>query len=161
MASLLQSKLIAANGPYLTAEGANDVIAVRAEYSLSAALVVNDQIEMVCLPAQHVPVDVILDTDDLDSGGSPAITLSVGLFAGTVGDTTLGNRTPDETIIAAATTGQAGGVVRPTLASAFRIAPDKVNDRAIGILVKAGPATGATTGKIGLTVLMRPAIGGA
>jgi len=161
MASLFQSKNVAQNGPVLTPEGANDVVAVRAEYSLAAALVINDLIEMVVLPANCVPVDFILDADDLDTG-TPTITFDVDLLAGTPGDTVLANRTiAGAVIFAASTVAQAGGLVRPTLVTALRIAPDKALDRSIGILVKAAPATGTTTGKIGLTMLYRPSINGA
>ena len=162
MAAFFQSKQIKEGGPIVTPQSAHDLVSVRGEFSLAAALVINDLIEMVVLPAGCVPVDYILDSDDLDTGG-PTITLDVDLLAGTVGDTTLANRTiAGAKIFAASTVAQASaGSVRPTLATAFRIAPDMTVDRSIGILVKAAPTTGATSGKIGLTVLYRPAINGA
>ena len=137
----------------------SDVLSVRAEFSLSGALVINDVIEALILPADHVPVDFILDSDDVDTNGAPAVTYDVGVMSGTPGVKDLA-RTVGTEVFSASTLGQAGGVARPTLTSAFRIAPSAA-DRSIGILIHAAPATSATTGKIGLTMLYRPARYGA
>ena len=60
--------------PVVDAKAAGSVKAVRGVFALTAALALNDVINMLSMPAQHVPVDCILDCDDLDSGGSPSIT---------------------------------------------------------------------------------------
>jgi hypothetical protein len=52
-----------------------EVVACRAEFVLSADLAVNDIIEMMQLPAGHVPVDLILDTDDLGTTGAVGVGL--------------------------------------------------------------------------------------
>jgi hypothetical protein len=54
---------------------------------ITAALLLNDQLEMLILPAGHVPVDVIIDTDDLDSNASPTIGFDCGIMTGFPGDT--------------------------------------------------------------------------
>lgn len=160
MASVLQTALIKSGSqPHpITPSGAHDVVAVRADYALSAALVVNDIIEMLELPPGMVVVDVILDTADLDTGTT--ITLSVGILAGTVGDTTVANRTNGAQFIASSTIGQTGGIARLSVTGGTRVAPSD-DRRSIGVSVPVAPTTGATTGTVSLTVLYRPAIHGA
>ena len=131
------------NWPALNADEAGDVIAVRGAYSLTAALVINDVIEMCKIPAQHTVVDVILDCDDLDTG-TPAIVLSVG-YAGS------GNSAK---FIAASTAAQAGGIARMDVATRF--APVNTDTKVV-VKVTTAPATGTTTGIIGVTVLVCPA----
>ena len=158
MAKILQTKAIAAGYPEVTPSGAHDVVAVTATYTVAAALVINDVIEMIVLPPGCVPVDVILDTEDMDSGTT--LTLDVGIMAGTVGDTTVANRTTGAEFIAASTVGQAGGVARAAVVGFTRLAPSDVR-RSIGVKAKAA-ATGAGPGdEISLTVLYRPAVHGA
>lgn len=118
------------------------------EYSLAAALALNDIIEIGILPANARIVDGILDCDDLDTNGAPAITLDVGIMSGTVGDADTG-RTVGTELFAASTVAQAGGMARTTKGQ--RSVPTAL-DRSIGVKVAAAPATGATTGKIRLTV---------
>lgn len=118
------------------------------EYSITAALALGDIIELAVLPTYATVVDAVLIADDLDTGGSPALTLDVGIMSGEVGVLDAA-RTCGAEIFAASTVGQAGGVARPTLPSAFRIAPIE-GHRSIGVKVAAAPATGATTGKIQL-----------
>lgn len=148
-----QSKELTERRPALNPRSASEVVSVRAEFDLSAVLALNDLIEMAILPANCVPVDFVLDCDDISTAAD--VTLDVGVMAGTVGDTTPGNRTTGAEVFAASTVGQAGGLVRPTLKTATRIAPATV-DRAIGIKVAAA-ATATATGKIGLTMFYRSA----
>ncbi len=117
-----------------------EVSTVRAEFSLSAALVINDTIAMVKVPANHVITDMVLTTDDLDTNVAPAITLDVGIVGG---DT--------DQFFAASTVAQAGGVERPSVKTAYRDVAT-ASDRTVQVLVKAAPATGATEGKINLQV---------
>lgn len=119
------------------------------EYTLSAAeaLAANDIIELAVLPAGNVVTDAILVCDDLDTSGSATLAFDVGLMSGEVGDT--GARTCGAELFAASTLGQAGGVARATLASAFTIAPSD-KDRSIGVKVKAAPATQANGAKLRL-----------
>lgn len=153
MPSALNTARITNNQPAPSADQ-NGVIAVRAEYSLTAALALNDTIDFAKVPAGHIPVDVILDSDDVDTGGSPAVVFQVGLRAadGTTDD-------PDA-FIKNSNVGQAGGVASTNVVTAFRITPHTA-DRNVYLTVSTAPATGATSGKIGVTVLYRPAYRGA
>ncbi|MHB8727580.1 MAG: hypothetical protein ACYC9K_00920 [Sulfuricaulis sp.] len=137
----------------------SEELAVRVEFDLSAALVLNDIIEMLVLPADHVIRDWIVDSDDLDSNGAPTIAFNAGIMSGTPGTVDLA-RTVGTEIMAADVLPQAGGVKRPTVVGAFRVAPAST-DRSIGIKVSTGPATGAATGKVGITLMYSPARYGA
>jgi len=112
---------------------------VSATYALAAALELDDLIHMVKIPAGATLLDVILDVPDLDSDGSPAITLSVG-YTGAL-----------EAFISQSTVGQAGGIVRlsvPGGSQKLFAAADTIQVSAM-----AAPATGATEGTIKLTAL--------
>lgn len=136
-----------------TPDNAGEVVSYRAEIDLATTdLTLNNIIEMGPLPGDCDLVDVILDADDLDSNGAPAITLDVGIMSGDFG-VSAGARTCGAELLSAVTTAQAGGVVRPTLKTAFRIARSHV-DRGIGVKIGAAPAT-AQAGTLGLTVIYR------
>lgn len=115
---------------------------VAASYSLAAALALNDVIQSPLIQSGSVVVDVMVVVSDLDTGGSPAITLDVGY-----GDD------PDY-FIAASTVGQAGGVARASAVTAQPLVL-ATNDT-IDVLVKAAPATGATTGTVTIIVTFLP-----
>ncbi|MFN8760254.1 MAG: hypothetical protein ACK5XA_15775 [Tagaea sp.] len=153
------SSQISSRQPAITADGAKDLVAVQSVFTLSGALGLNNVIEMMVLPAGHKLVDAILESTDLDTGGSPAITLSVGTMAGTPYDPTFASRGVTANVIAASTIGQAGGVARAAVAGFSTIAGQDT-DRSIGVLVAAGPATGAATGTISLTIMYRPIVHG-
>jgi hypothetical protein len=135
--------------------GADDVCAVRYSVDLTTAqLVLNRIIELGPLPAGCVPVHMILDSDDLDTDGSPAVTLDVGLMSGDAGDPDSGgSRTCGAEFFSASTLGQAGGVAEPSLKGAYRITKSEV-DRGIGLKISAAPDA-AQAGTVGLTVLYR------
>jgi len=123
----------------------NELVVEHKTYNLTAALVVNDTIAMCTLPANHVIVDCILATDDLDTDGSPAIVLDVGVVGG---DT--------DALIDGSTVAQAGGLARMSEVAGIRIA-QSTTDTSIGILTQVAPATGATTGRIDLILISRAA----
>lgn len=129
----------------ITAQRAGDVIAVHSTFALSAALIVNDVVKFATLPAGCVPVDCVVDCDDLDTGVAPAVVVEVG-FTG--GDT--------DALIAASTVGQAGGVERANVATAFRVVPT-ATDRTVQLKVATAPATSAVAGTVGLTLTYRAA----
>ncbi len=121
-----------------------DITSITASYTFTAAQVINDLIKMVKIPAGAKVLDIILSSDDLDTGVSPAITLDVG-----DGDD------PDR-FIAATTIAQGGGTVR--LGSG--IVTDACHgytytaEDTIDILVKAAPDTAAYSNlSVSLTVL--------
>lgn len=160
MAKVYQSQSIAngANGyPEITSSGAHDLVAVTERFAVSAAIDIGDVFEAIVLPPGYVPVDVILDADDLDSGTT--LTLTVGILDGDVGDTTVANRTNGAEFIVASNVGQAGGVARANVAGFTGIEPSDKR-RSIGVTAAAA-ATGAEEGELRLTVLYRPQIHGA
>ncbi|MGX0136346.1 hypothetical protein [Cupriavidus metallidurans] len=125
------------------------------EFALPVAgLAVGDIIELAVLPANNSPVDCILIAEKLDNGGAPAIAFDVGLMSGDVGDK-VSARTCGAELYAAANVGQAGGIARPTLASAFTIDPaDK--DRSIGVKITAAAQAQAAGKKVRLMLQYRP-----
>ena len=120
------------------------VVGVReAVYTLTAALVEADVIQMIPVAAGERVVDLILVSEDLDTNGAPTITLDVG-----DGDD------PDR-YIDGATIGQTGGFSRMgegLATDAEAIAVNKLYTAAdtIDVTVSAAVATGATTGTIRL-----------
>lgn len=115
----------------------------------NAALALNDIIDAVILPANHVPIDLVVEADDADSNGAPAITLDAGLITGTPGDT-VGTRTCGNEFFAASTVAQAGGVARMAKAVGARMASAPV-ERSVGLKVAAAAATAVTPSYAGLT----------
>ena len=132
---------------------AGHVVAQRFTYAVNTTLnqlgTINNIIEIAPIPPGCRVVDMILDADDLDANGAPALTLSVGVMSGAWGVDD-DARTCGAEFFSASTVGQAGGVVRPTLQSAFEVAEDD-DWRSIGIKAAAAAATNAA-GTIGLTV---------
>ena len=139
----------------VTADCAGDTIVNDYFYDIPAAqIVLNDIIDIGVLPAYHTISDAILIVDDLDSNGTPAIALDVGIMSGTPGDT-LSARTCSNEIYAADTTARTGGTSRPSKTTAFTIIPTEA-DRSIGVKIQAAAAT-AATGRIRLRVFMHTA----
>ena len=141
MATFYQSDVILKKKPAKLESGVC-IVQQRMLFPVRAALADNDIIEALVLPADHVIVDAIIDSDDLDANNSPALAYNVGLMTGVVGLKDL-NRTVGAQLYSGATTGQAAGAVRPTLRTAFSILPSSV-DRSIGIQITEPPATGVT-----------------
>lgn len=124
------------------------VIATSATVTLpatGAGTAAGDIIQMVKVPNGARVLDVFLAADDLDTDGSPTITLSVG-----DGD-------DDDRYIVASTIGQASGVAR--LSSA--VGADKVYTAEDTIDVKVvAAATAKQAGDITLTVWYQTTAGG-
>lgn len=118
-------------------------------------LALNDIIDIGILPANHTISDVIIDTDDLDTNGTPLMSVDVGILSGTPGDT-VSVRTMSNEFFAADTTVRTGGVARMTKSAGFRITPTG-SDRSIGVKITAAAATQASTtsGKFRLIVEMQ------
>lgn len=136
MASTLSSSKVAST---VVSRAGTGLTSVHGTYELAAALVVNDIIQMVKIPKGARIVNVILGTDDLDSGASPAIVLAVG-------DGTTADR-----FISGSTVAQAGGVA--TIGKVDGVGYVYTADDTIDIKVTTAPATGATSGTLNLTVV--------
>lgn len=150
MASTLYASAAKASRPAVTSSSSG-LSVNEGRYTLLAALVINDLIQLCKLPANHVPVDFVLDSDDLDSDGSPAIVIDVGI------KDSVGATSDIDALIDGSTVAQAGGVARMDAIAARRIAP--VNyDRIVEVKVITAPATGvASAVSIAGTLLTRPA----
>ncbi|CAB4134893.1 hypothetical protein UFOVP275_30 [uncultured Caudovirales phage] len=148
-----------ANGNTYTADRAGDVIRQIYEIDLAVApfkgvtFLANDIVDIGTLPAYHTVSDVIIDTDDMDSNGTPLISLDVGMLSGTVGDV-ISARTMGNEFFAADTTARTGGVARMTKSAGMRIGA-VAYDRSIGVKFAAAAATQATSGKIRIIVEMQ------
>lgn len=146
--AILKSVNVTGARPSIISDG-SEAVAVRGEYDLSAALAVNDIVELVKLPDDHVIVDCIIDSDDVDTGAG--IVMSAGLVSdGGAGNELIGNNT----------LGQAGGVARLDQRGGLRIAP-VAGERTYGIKIQTGPAGGVAVGKVGMTLIYRSARYGA
>lgn len=106
----------------------------RGEYTILAALALNDTIQMFDLPKNARVMGGYLKSDDLDTNGSPAITLDVGIA---------GNA---QLFWAASTVAQAGGT-DTTMATTGRDYYVTAKTP-VFVTVHAAPATGTTTGTI-------------
>ena len=80
-----QSVQIAQKQPSISASGF-EAVPVVGDYVTVAGIVLNDVIEMGILPAGYVPIDAKFLCDDVDSNGSPLLTLDCGIMTGTPGD---------------------------------------------------------------------------
>ena len=111
-----------------------------ATYTLTAALALNDVIQMVRIPQNATIISMTLSADDLDSNGSPAIVLDVGDGSDT------------DRFIDGSTIGQAGGV-EPAINNKAGHLHQYTSEDTIDVLVQVAPATGATSGTIKLSVI--------
>lgn len=112
----------------------------RGEYAVTAALAANDVIQLVNIFKGETVLGVILESPDLDTGGSPAIILDVGHG----GDA--------DSIIDGSTIGQTGGTQNSFNSN---VAPITFSaDDTIDVTVATSPTTGATSGVIKMTVLL-------
>jgi len=130
-----------------------EVVVCRASFTLTADLAASDIIQLMDLPAGHVPVDLILDTDDLGTTG----TVSVGLLTSAKDDL--------DTTASGGAAWLTGGDVNTAatglradaagLRAMSRCAASQNANRPIGI--KLATDTTATSGTIGVTLLYRSA----
>jgi hypothetical protein len=112
---------------------------VYATYTLTAALALNDVIQMVKIPKGATILNVVLTADDLDTNGSPAIVLDVGDGSDT------------DRFIDGSTIAQGGGITNGMNVRTGFLYEYTAEDT-IDVLVQVGPGTGATSGDIKLAV---------
>lgn len=123
------------------------------EITLAAPPLLNDTIEMGPLPAGHVPVDVIYSGDDLDTAGSPLISLSFGVLNS--GKTDLSTAAADGGAVwdSALTFSRTGGIARAATKVPHDVAPAET-DRPLAFKVTAAAGTFAP-GKLRVIVMTR------
>lgn len=131
------------SAPAIASCQAGEIRSVYGAYNLSAALSSGDVVHLVKLPAGHVPVDAVLDWDDMGTTGAA----SLGITADDVGTTE-----DADAFLSAQDMATAAGIARAALQAGFRIAAVN-NDRLVGVTMTAD--TTATSGKIGVTLFYR------
>ncbi len=115
-------------------------------------LLLNNVIDLGVLPGGHTVTNAFLIADDLDTGGSPAITVDIGLMTGTPGDS-VSVRTVGAEMFSAANAAQTGAApVQMSLKSGYTIMANQA-DRSIGVKISAAPAT-AAAGRLRVRVMM-------
>ncbi|TXH19061.1 MAG: hypothetical protein E6R03_01110 [Hyphomicrobiaceae bacterium] len=133
--------------PVPTAAGI-EVVATRFDIALVAAdLDLNDVGAVAILPAGHRLVEMVYDSDDLDTNGTPTIVASVGPV--NAGETDL-----SATWASAISASQSGTSAQPVLTPAA-LRYSAATDTKIGIKFTAASATKAA-GTVGLTLLYAP-----
>lgn len=127
-----------------------EVVAADVTISLPSTRTPSDVYSLLLLPADHIPVDFIVTSADIDTGTS--LTLSFGLL--NTAETDLSTTTADggAAWLASSTVGQAGGLARPTTAVMSTVENAQTN-RVFG--VKVILAGSATAGNITVTLLYR------
>lgn len=128
----------------------NEVLATRFPIDLVAGdLDANDVGAVAVLPAGHVPVGLVYDSDDLDTNASPTIAASVGPI--NAGETDLSS-----VWASGITNSQSGVASNVNLSTAAMRMAAPAADLKIGIKFTAAAATKAP-GQVGLTLLYRAA----
>lgn len=146
------------SGNVISPDCAGDIVENVYELDFSQAplkgvtLADGDLIDLGLILGNTTVSEVLIDSDDLDTNGTPAMSIDVGVMSGTPGDGT-SVRTVGSEFFAADTTVRAGGVARMTKSAGFRVAASQA-DRSIGLKVVAAAATQAstTTGKLRVIV---------
>lgn len=113
------------------------------------ATAADGDIARICyLPADCVPVDLVVHTEELDSNTTDTLTFSVGLL-NSDGDAVISGTT-----LLAGGTADAVQTLRGAGAGFNGITRDKTNDRILAVEITADPATGAA-GKMRVVLTFR------
>lgn len=126
-----------------TPASAAEVFEVTREIAVTTALAASDTVNFINKPEGYELVDATLYSDDLDSNGSPQISLNFGA---------IGVRA--NSIIAASNVGQAGGMARMSSMTEARAGYGACS---LGVTVAAAAATAITGSsvKLGAKMLFR------
>lgn len=139
---IYQAKYVAARQQIPEPAGAREPVCIVTEFVVPAGLVLNDIIEMGCLPKWCVPArPPVIVMDDMDSNGTPTLKLDLGLVTGRYGDTApVVARTCDDVFMRQDTTAQTGGTVVCTRPQGLQLVASD-SDRAVGLKVQTNAAT--------------------
>lgn len=138
----------------------SEIVSVRMQVSLPATHADEDVIEFGHLPEDHVPVDFVLDSADIDTNVTPTIVLDAGLL--NAGKTAISTDADDggAAWLTGSTIGQAGGMARPTVRALWLTVPKATTKRMLGAQIKTVAATPAA-GVVAMTIMYRAAHHGA
>jgi hypothetical protein len=125
-----------------------EVVQMRTTFAMTANPTINDVLELMIIPPGMKVLDWTLDSDAMDSNGTPLATLKVGVL--NAGKTDLG--TGNSIWKTGITTHRAGGVQRMDTVTALRDGAAAAN-RVVGIVWTAVSAT-FVAGTVGLTVYL-------
>lgn len=129
-----------------------DVVATRFSLALKTTdLALNTVGAVGVLPANCLPVAVLLDSDDLDSGTAAAMSVGILDSAGT--DISTAAADGGAAWGASITVAQAGGQAQVLSKAISRVQPSN-HDRKVGIKVTTAAGT-AVAGEVGITLLYR------
>lgn len=138
MASYSATRALTGTQPIARPEG---VIGIFSKFALTAALGSGDTVALGTVPAYAVMLDVILATDELDTGASAAITYSVG----------------DSTSPARFISGAAQGNTVPLAPTHMNVAGgmgyQQTANEPLVLTVTHAPSTGAASGNVYFTAL--------
>lgn len=140
MATFNMTRISGANAN-VGAGDAGGVKAIAASYTTLAALALNDVIQSPTLPVGSTVLDVLLTSTDMDTNGTPLLSLDVG-YGGDV-----------DYFVSLSQIGRTGGVVRASAATAKPLV--LTTEDTIDVLVSAAPATGVV-GTVSLVVYYLP-----
>jgi hypothetical protein len=129
----------------ITASQAGQIVHDYGTVEVTTALAADDIVKLCNLPAEHELVDFMLLADDLDTYGTPTITISVGVLNADGDDLVASTN-----VLTNSTVAQAGGVARANLLAGLTLA-SSASDRIIAAkitTVGATPAAGTLRGHI-------------
>lgn len=142
-----------------SAMDAASAIPVFAEFTtVVGQFAATDVIEMIPWPAGTVPVMLKAQVADVDSNGTPTVTLDFGVLSGQYLrdlDDAGSARTCGTDFGDNLTTGQAGGAIDVAANLLLALAPSAL-DRSIGFKIEAAPATLIAGAKIRVAALFAP-----
>ncbi len=122
--------------------GGDRVVSIPVDWSTAGAAT-NDTIELCDLPAGTALDDYVIQTDDIDSNGTPTAAFSFGEMNAAKTDVTTA-------YVTGLTIGQTGGIARAVTGSTHRTS---VAARTLGLKVTTGAATAALAAKTALVTL--------
>jgi hypothetical protein len=158
--------------PTVSARAAADVQSVTGTIILASGtnLAINDVIELVVLPADHIPLDFLLTTDQFDSNATPTLAANIGLMTGSIGDasriqTAVGSTfgaavkfgsVAGSTARAGQSNGTASALTLVQYAQTIAQTTSNTADRSIGLAVTTAAATNpATARRLDFTLFFR------
>lgn len=118
-------------------DSASSDCTIRARAVVPATYALNDLFKMVKLPAGATLIDAWMACSDIDTNGSPLVSLTLAVLNVGLTDIEAGTN-----LITASTIGRTGGFARADLLTGLTLAPYSV-DRWIGVKVAAAGATPA------------------
>lgn len=140
---------------------AQEDVTVHEEKALLAAdVAINNIVQLAILPAGCVPVGYVLEADDLDTDGTPAITLDFGILNDAGDGISTDDADGGDEWIDGSTLAQAGGIALHTASKALYDVLKNVQvadvDRIVAVKI-ATAADAAQAGSIGLDLTYRSA----